>query len=148
MSIGDIGIFNVKFKNSSLIVISMVIWHAQRKRKVSGSKYKKFRDKRKYELGREAANTTISEKINVKKIRTMGGNQKLRAIKINYANVLDLKSNKYQKVKITKVLENPANRHFARRGVITKGAIIETEIGKAKVTSRPGQDGIVNAVLI
>jgi small subunit ribosomal protein S8e len=37
---------------------------------------------------------------------------------------------------------------YDRRGVITKGAEIETKIGLARVTSRPGGDGVINAVLI
>ncbi len=126
----------------------MVIWHAKRKRKVSGSKYKKLRDKRKRELGRNPAHTKVDESQKVIKIRTHGSGEKLRALRTNVANVLDPKTKKYQKVEIKKVIENQANRHFARRGVITKGAIIETKIGKAKVTNRPGQNGTINAVLI
>lgn len=125
----------------------MVIWHAKRKRKITGSKYKKFRDKRKRELGRNPANTTIGD-TKIIKIRTHGGNQKLKALKISFANVFDPKEKKYKKAKIKKVIENPANRHFARMGIITKGAIIETELGKAKVTNRPGQTGTVDAILI
>lgn len=126
----------------------MVLHHKKRGRKVTGGKYKKFRDKRKRELGRDPALTKVSEKDKVKKIRTMGGNLKIRALELSWANVLDPKSNKVQKTKIKKVLENKASRHFPRMGVITKGAIIETEIGKAKVTNRPGQEGVINAVLI
>ena len=51
-------------------------------------------------------------------------------------------------MKIISVVENPANRQYVRRNIVTKGAIVQTEIGKALVTSRPGQDGIVNAVLL
>ncbi|MCD6576013.1 MAG: 30S ribosomal protein S8e [Nanoarchaeota archaeon] len=126
----------------------MVIWHAERKRKVSGSKYKKLRDKRKRELGRNPAHTKVDEKRKVVKVRTQGANEKIKVLRTNVANVLNPKTNKYRKVKILKVLENKANRHFARRSIITKGAIIETEAGKAKVTNRPGQDGTINAVLI
>jgi small subunit ribosomal protein S8e len=32
--------------------------------------------------------------------------------------------------------------------VLTKGAIIDTELGQARVISRPAQDGIINAVLM
>jgi small subunit ribosomal protein S8e len=65
-----------------------------------------------------------------------------------YANVTDPKSGKTKKVKILDVEENPANIDFSRRKIITRGAVINTEAGKAKVTSRPGQSGIVNAILI
>ena len=47
-----------------------------------------------------------------------------------------------------RVVKNPVNVDYDRRGVITKGAVIETSLGLARVTSRPGQDGIINAVLI
>ena len=68
-------------------------------------------------------------------------------MRVDIANVFS-SSNKPQKVKILHVKENPANPHFVRMGVITKGAIIETELGLAKVVSRPGQTGAVNALLI
>lgn len=116
-------------------------------KKPTGGKRHKWRDKRKYELGREPAMTKVGEK-KVKKIRVRGGNYKLRAVACNEANVFDPKSGKYKKVKIIDVIENKANRHFVRMDVITKGAIIQTEIGEAKVTNRPGQEGFINAVLI
>ena len=53
-----------------------------------------------------------------------------------------------EKVKIKTIIENQANRNFVRRNIMNKGAIIDTEIGKAKITSRPGQDGTVNAILV
>ncbi|MCD6558125.1 MAG: 30S ribosomal protein S8e, partial [Candidatus Aenigmarchaeota archaeon] len=37
---------------------------------------------------------------------------------------------------------------FVRRNIITKGAIIMTEDGRAVVTNRPGQEGVINAKLI
>ena len=49
---------------------------------------------------------------------------------------------------IVNVVENPANPHLVRRNIITKGCVVETKLGKAKVTSRPGQEGSVNGVLI
>ena len=69
-------------------------------------------------------------------------------MKIEVANLLDQKTKKYSKVKIKSVVESPSNRHYVRRNIITKGTVIDTEKGKAKVTSRPGQDGTINAVLI
>ena len=55
---------------------------------------------------------------------------------------------KIKKLKILNVIENPANPHLVRQNIITKGCIIETEMGKARITSRPGQSGVLNAVLI
>lgn len=79
--------------------------------------------------------------------RGKGAFVKVRLKKALYANVVQ-KDKSIKKVKITNVVENPANRHFARENLVTKGAIIDTEIGKARVTSRPSQHGIANAVLI
>ncbi len=138
----------IKFKKQIIFHIVMVIWHAERKRKITGSKYGKIRSKRKKELGRHPTHTKLAEKEKRKKIRTLGDNEKIRILRTNIANILDSNKNEYKKAEIKKVVENEANRHFARMNIITKGAIIDTELGKAKVTSRPGQTGIVNAVLI
>jgi len=66
---------------------------------------------------------------------------------VKHANISDA-SGKTTKVEILRVVKNPANVDYDRRGVITKGTIIETALGTARVTSRPGQDGIVNAILV
>ncbi|MEM0154075.1 MAG: 30S ribosomal protein S8e, partial [Ignisphaera sp.] len=58
------------------------------------------------------------------------------------------KTGQFTKARITAVVETPANREYARRGIIVKGTVIQTEIGRARVVSRPSQDGVVNAVLI
>lgn len=73
---------------------------------------------------------------------------KLRALAVNVANVTDPATGKSQKTEIRAVVKNPANVDYQRRGVITKGAILDTPLGQAVVTSRPGQHGIVNAVLV
>ena len=78
----------------------------------------------------------------------MGNSQKMRLLSMDIANIFDPKTKKYQQVKIKTILENPANRHYVRRNIMTKGSVIDTEMGKARITSRPGQDGTVNAVLV
>lgn len=72
----------------------------------------------------------------------------MRLYRCEFANVADARSGTTKRVKIMAVKSNPANSFFARRNITTKGAVIETEIGDAVVTSRPGQDGLVNAKLI
>ncbi len=124
----------------------MAIWPGI-KRKITGGRRKPHRKRRKYELHREPTETRIGEEKR-KIIRTKGGGRKVRAVQVMYANVTDKKNNVTKKVKILSVVENPSNREWSKRGIITKGTIIMTEIGKAVVTSRPGQDGVVNAVLI
>jgi small subunit ribosomal protein S8e len=95
--------------------------------------------------GRDFLPTGIGEPKR-KIIRTRGGNQKVIALNESFANVAV--QGKVQKVKILSVIKNPADGTFVRRNIITKGAVIQTELGPARVTSRPGQTGVVNAVLI
>jgi small subunit ribosomal protein S8e len=125
----------------------MAVSHGRSRRKPTGGIRRAYRKKRKYELGRDPVRTLVGEDKR-KIIRVRGGNYKVKILKAEKANVLDPKTGKTQVAKIITVKENPSNRNFARMNVITKGAIIETEIGLAKVTSRPGQDGVINAVLI
>ena len=117
------------------------------KRKVSGTKYIKYRKKKQNELGGIPTMTKIAEVIKTKVNRVLGGNGKQRVLSSNIVN-LKGKGGKYTKVKIKSAVENQANVHFVRRNILTKGAVIETEAGKAKITNRPGQEGTVNAVLV
>lgn len=125
----------------------MVITHYRSKRKSTGGRYKSARGKRMHEIGRQLSLTRIAKR-KLKKITTKGGNTKLRLLRADTANLFDPKTKTYSQVKIKSVLENPANRHFVRRNIMTKGCIIDTEKGKAKITSRPGQEGTINAVLM
>jgi len=126
----------------------MVQWHWDlHKRKPTGGKKRPYRKKRRYERGGDPALTLIGDK-EVKIKRQRGGGLKYSLASDYYANVVDSEMGTCKKVKILRVIANKANRDYERRGVITKGAIIETEAGKARVTSRPGQDGIINAILL
>ena len=117
------------------------------KRKKSGGKKHLLRGKRAFEMGSDPAETIVGEP-RIIKTRGRGHNMKLRALSVNTVNVTDPATGKSQKIEIRSVVKNPANVDYQRRGVITKGAILDTPLGQALVTSRPGQDGIINAVLI
>ncbi|OKY79004.1 MAG: Ribosomal protein S8E [Candidatus Methanohalarchaeum thermophilum] len=125
----------------------MAKYHGKSKRTKTGGRRKPKRKKRKSELGREFLEPKIGEETK-KKLRTMGGNGKTRLLRTNKVNLTDPDSGETEKIDIENVVENEANPHYVRRNIITKGAIIETEKGKAKVKNRPGQEGTVNAVLI
>lgn len=125
----------------------MAVTHKRPRRKVSGGRYISFRKKRIFEMGSLPTLTKLKERKN-KIVRTKGGNVKFRLLGDNTVNIYDPKTKKISKVKIKNILENPANRHFVRRNIITKGTIIETEKGKAKITNSPGQENVINAVLI
>ncbi len=117
-------------------------------RKSSGGMYFSARKKRLCEMGRHPTHTKVSEKDTRVLVSTKGSGLKVRVLESCVVNLFDPKSKKFEKAEVKTVAENPANRHFVRRNIITKGTIITTSLGKAKVTSRPGQDGTVNAVLV
>ena len=117
-----------------------------RKRKLTGGRTKHFRSRRAYEKDGYAAETELGTTENYQR-RIRGGSFKISLRFADAANVHDPSSGKTQKTSITRVLENPANRDYERRGVITRGALIDTELGRARVTSRPAQDGVINALL-
>ena len=126
----------------------MSVWHgSQRKRKRTGGRKRAFRVKRNYEKGSFPAETTLGEPKR-RNTRGYGGKIKTKVLKDKYASVTDPKSGKTEKTEILRVVRNKANVDYDRRGVITKGAEIETSMGLARVTSRPGGDGVINAVLI
>ncbi|MCJ7571714.1 MAG: 30S ribosomal protein S8e [Candidatus Thermoplasmatota archaeon] len=125
----------------------MALWQGKAKRSRTGRRTRYARGKRKFEIGRESLLTTIGAN-SLKVIRTKGNNRKTRVKTSNIAYVLDPKTQKTTKTEISTVKENSANIHYVRRNIMNKGAIIETKIGKAKVTSRPGQSGTINAVLL
>jgi len=120
---------------------------AKSKRKFTGKKYKYFSKKRNRDLARPAIDTEVGPE-KKKKERTLGGNSKLKLFSTPFANITDPKTKKTEKVKILRFEENPASKELSRRHILTKGAIVQTEKGLAKITSRPGQHGVINAVLI
>lgn len=116
-------------------------------RKLTGGRRIANRSRRKFEIDRYP-NEAIAGKADIVTRRTRGDNVKAAFKTAEFANVVERGANKVTKTKILRVTRNPANRDYERRGVISKGAVIETEAGSALVTSRPGQDGVVNAVLV
>jgi len=118
-----------------------------RKKKLSGSRKRMYRKKRKYEQGTFPVETLMGER-RQRISRGRGGNIKIKILSEKQVSVTDPKTGKTEKTEVLRVVKSPANIDYNRRGVITKGALIETSLGPARVTSRPGQQGILNAVLI
>jgi small subunit ribosomal protein S8e len=126
----------------------MSVWHGGlRKKKKSGGAKRAYRKKRRYELGSFQAETTLGE-LKLKVERARGGTEKLKLLSSKQVCVTDSKTGKTEMAEITRVARNPANVDYDRRGVMTKGAIVETSLGPARITSRPGQHGTLNAVLV
>ncbi|RLI84010.1 30S ribosomal protein S8e [Archaeoglobales archaeon] len=124
-----------------------MVWQGRSRRTFTGKLIRSARKKRKYELGRPQVETLIGER-KIKKERTRGGNVKIKLVMDKFANVYVPKENKVVKAEIKSVVENKAHVHYVRKNVITKGAIIETSVGRARVTNRPSQEGVINAVLV
>jgi small subunit ribosomal protein S8e len=123
----------------------MTQWHLRSNRKTTGGLLKRHGKKKKHQRGRDYIPTLLG---NAKKrvLHKRGGGKKFSILSANIVNVTV--GGKSKKTKIITVTENPANAQFVRRNIITKGAIINTEIGEARVTSRPTQDGVINAVIV
>jgi small subunit ribosomal protein S8e len=116
-------------------------------RKISGGKYKKQRKKKHYERTGKERQVKLKQ-TKRKAIRKRGGKERKVLLSANEVNIIDKKTHKAKKAKIINVIETPANVFLARQNIIIKGAIIQTDLGKAKVTNRPSQEGSVQAVLI
>ena len=113
--------------------------------KVTGGRRHPLRSRRKYEIDRFPNEALIGEQITItRKVR--GKNVKTAIKTIDSVNLAI--DSKIKRVKIIKVIENATNNDYRRRGIISKGAILETEEGKCRVVSRPGQHGTVNAILV
>lgn len=125
----------------------MAIWQGESTRKPSGGRRKIAHKKRKFEIGREPVLATVGP-ARRKAVRVRAGNVRRRVISMDKANVTDPKTGKTKVATIKNVVGNTANVHYVRRNILTKGAVIETSAGRARITSRPGQDGIINAVKV
>ena len=125
----------------------MTIYQGKSTKKFTGGKLRREHSKRRYELGREPSFTRIGE-TERRSLRTMGGNRKLLLLKEQFANIYNPEDKTTKKLKILTVKENNADPHYLQRNIMNKGTIISTEEGNARITSRPGQSGIINAVLV
>jgi len=114
-------------------------------RKISGGKYRKSRKKKSYELAGQRNIVKLGEEKR-KIARVRGGNRKISLLRSKLMNLIT--GNKSAKTEIKNVLETPSNKFLARQNILTKGTIVETELGKAKITNRPSREGTINGILI
>ncbi|QLD87283.1 30S ribosomal protein S8e [Natronomonas halophila] len=119
--------------------------HGRSEKKRTGGRRRNVRKKRKHELGNEPTETRVGED-KLKVVDSHGNTTKVRAVARAVASVAT--DDGVVSADIEDVVENASNPNYVRRNIITKGAIVETTEGRARVTSRPGQDGQVNAVLV
>ncbi len=115
-------------------------------RKMSGGRYHPRSKSRKYNLIRVPRIVKLRA-TKRKNIRIRGGEEKTVLLSCDHANVIG-SNGKTKVVKIKTVVETGANHFWARQNRMIKGAVIETELGKARITNRPGQEGCINAILL
>ncbi|MFB6202984.1 MAG: 30S ribosomal protein S8e [Candidatus Nanohaloarchaea archaeon] len=123
----------------------MAVWHSRSDTKKTGGKTRSYRKSRKYDLGSEFSEPEVGEK-RIKEKESRGNTEKTVVKRTREVNLSV--DGEVKRTEIESVLENPANPNYVRRSLLTKGAIVQTGEGKAKITSRPGQDGVVNAKLV
>ena len=114
--------------------------------KITGGIRHPLKSRQKFQIDRYPNEALMGEQETATR-KTRGNNRKTALKKVNHVNLV-LPNAKIKRSKIVRVLENQTNNDYQRRGVITKGAILETEDGKCKVVSRPGQNGVINAILV
>ena len=129
----------------------MAKWHGISRRKPSGGRLKRpsrYRGKRKTEISSENQFAFVGDKDARKLYRKTAGSQTVRVLSIKNINVSKPKEGKTVRAKITNVVRNDADTNYVRRNIVTKGAIVETDIGQVRVTSRPGMHGVVSGILL
>ena len=114
--------------------------------KITGGIRHPLKTRQKFQIDRYPNEALMGEQETATR-KTRGNNRKTALKTVNHVNLV-LPGAKTKRSKIVRVLENQTNNDYQRRGVITKGAILETEDGKCKVVSRPGQNGVINAILV
>jgi len=115
-------------------------------RKITGGKYIKQRKKKSREIAGQRRIIKLSDKEKKKSKRTLGGNKKSFLLGAKFVNVNQ--NGKTKRVEIKNVAETPSNKFLARQNIITKGTIIETELGKVKITNRPTQESVLNGIIL
>lgn len=114
-------------------------------RKVSGGKYHANRKSRLYERKTQERHVVLGE-MKKKNLRRRSGKQVAVLLRTNIANISNGK--KIEQAEIKNVIETPQNKFLARQNRLMKGSIIETTLGKARITNRPTREGMINAVLL
>ncbi|KAJ3361245.1 40S ribosomal protein [Allomyces javanicus] len=99
---------------------------SRHKRAHTGAKRAQYRKKRKFELGRQPANTKIGV-TRVHHVRVRGGNTKFRALRLDTGNFSWGSEATTRKTRILDVVYNASNNELVRTKTLVKGAIVEID---------------------
>ena len=125
----------------------MAQWHGISRRKPTGGRRVQARSKRSTEISSEKQFALIGE-VKRKIYRKTGGNTLVRVLSSDKVSVNDPKTGKTKVATIKTVVESPADPNYVRRNILTKSAVVDTDMGQVRITSRPGHDGVINGVLL
>lgn len=128
----------------------MAKWHGISRRKPTGGRLKRpsrYRGKRRTEISSEEQLAFVGETDSRKSYRKRAGSQTVRILSVNQVNV-NTKDGKAVRATVKNVVGNDADPNYVRRNIVTKGAILETDKGLVRVTSRPGMHGVISGVLV
>jgi small subunit ribosomal protein S8e len=99
---------------------------SRHKRSHTGAKRAQYRKKRKFELGRQSANTKIGQK-RIHVVRVRGGNLKYRALRLETGNFSWGSQSTTHKARIVRVVYNSTNNELVRTNTLVKGCIVEID---------------------
>ncbi|CAI0379115.1 unnamed protein product [Linum tenue] len=102
------------------------------KRRATGGKKKSWRKKRKYELGRQPANTKLSSNKTVRRVRVRGGNVKWRALRLDTGNFSWGSEAVTRKTRLLDVVYNASNNELVRTQTLVKSAIVQVDAAPFK----------------
>ena len=128
----------------------MAKWHGISRRKPTGGRLKRpnrYRGKRRTEVASEEQLAYVGEADARKNYRKRSGSQTVRILSVNQVNV-NMKGGKTVRATVKNVVGNDADPNYIRRNIVTKGAVLDTDQGLVKVTSRPGMHGVVSGILV
>ena len=128
----------------------MAKWHGISRRKPTGGRLKRpnrYRGKRRTEVASEEQLAYIGDVDTRKNYRKRAGSQTVRTLSVNKVNI-NSKDGKTTRATVKNVVGNDADPNFVRRNIVTKGAVLETDKGLVRVTSRPGMHGVVSGILL
>ncbi|KAL0584609.1 hypothetical protein ABG067_005632 [Albugo candida] len=99
---------------------------SRHKRRETGGKRKQFRKKRKFELGRQPANTKLGGK-RVHRVRVRGGHFKFRALRLETGNFSWGSEAVSRKTRILDVVYNASNNELVRTKTLVKSAVVSID---------------------
>lgn len=99
---------------------------SRHKRSHTGAKRAQYRKKRKFELGRQPANTKLGQK-RIHTVRTRGGNTKFRALRLDSGSFSWGSEAISRKTRIIDVVYNASNNELVRTKTLVKSAVVQVD---------------------